>query len=1189
MYLKRIVLHGFKSFADRTEFEFGPGLTMVVGPNGCGKSNILDALRWVLGSQSAKSLRGAKMADVIFSGSRSRKPANAASVELTFDNRARFLATDDAEVTVGRVLYRSGESEYRVNGQTCRLKDIRHLFLDTGVGVDAYSVIEQGRVDMLLQANPLERREIFEEAAGISRYKAQRTEAQRKLERTQNNLLRLNDVMEELEKRLRSVKLAAAKARKFQEYDTRLRERRATFALAEYHELECRRRDLTARIDAAEERLRDDRAALATCDAEAAELDRDLHRFEEQLRESEAELSNLQSEQSALTERVSQGEQRSEDLAATRQRRAEQSAALGDRLAQLAEQVAAEETALAALTAEADAQSARVASLRNAHAEASQRSNESRAALERVRTQAFAAVRRAALLHSEQNNLSAEHERLISQQHRLTDRQAELADRQTELTAAAEQQRERLAGLERRHTELSHALHETEAQLKATRVAQEAQEREIAAAREARSAIRSRLELLEDMERRREGVDQAAQQVLGWRAAAAEDGPILGLVADLLQIDDERLHALQPVLATFEGQVVISDTHRFLTLHGERVKPLGRVQLLALDRLVSPAAWTTYDRAPGVLARAADLVQCDPAYRPLAEYLLGRVYLVDGLMRALAFAAEAPAGFTFVAVEGGVVHSDGRLVIGGPAQQAGLISRRAEIRHLQEEMAEVEHRLQQAQRAHAEHERQAADLELQRRSLLDELATQQRAEVEARTALNRLDDELARLQREAQVLESERRAAERSLAEVTEKLQRIAAESSAAGEAQQAHEAEMAALQRELETQEAALAQVAQELTEARVAAGRSGEKRAAAEGALQQFQQRRAALLREQEQAQREAETLAAQFESLARDLATARQRIAAGQAEIFRCQQTALERRAGRQAARLRLEECGAAARGLHERIRAAEASLHESQVAQREIDVRQESLRTRVQEDLVLDLAAQYATYEHTDQDWEAIKTEIAELREKINRLGHVNLDAIAELEELSPRHEHLTQQRADLTSSVERLETLIRQLDDESRMRFAESFTQIRGHFQELFRKLFGGGKADIILEDPERPLECGIEIVARPPGKEPQSISLLSGGERTMTAVALVMAVFRSKPSPFAFLDEVDAALDEANTERFNTLLQEFLSHSQFVVITHSKRTMQAADVLYGITMEEPGVSKRVSVRFEDRVQAPIVA
>jgi chromosome segregation protein len=1187
VYLKRIVLHGFKSFADRTEFEFGPGLTMVVGPNGCGKSNILDALRWVLGEQSARSLRGHKMLDVIFAGSRSRKPANAASVELTFDNRTGFLSSDEPEVSVGRVLYRNGDSEYRINGKVCRLKDIRHLFLDTGVGVDAYSIIEQGRVDMLLQANPLERREIFEEAAGVSRYKVQRAEAARKLDRTQNNLLRLNDVVDELERRLRSVKLAAGKARRWQEYDARLREQRSTFSLAEYHELECRRRETQQQITDLNEELQALRTELATQDAEAAEQERILQQLDEQIQGGEACVAERQTELSALAERIAQGERRLGDLAASRDRRRSQATELAERAFRQEQRIADETAALAALVTAAEQSVEHVAELRTAHSEAARERDEARTALEQAKTAAFEAVRRTALLHNEQNSLGAQRERLQAQTARLAQRGDELTRERSTLVQQRDEGSARVAALDARGNELTGELRQAESRAAELQARRSELDEQIGAAKVERSAILSRLDLLEQMQRRLEGVDRGTQAVLGWGAGT---GSVAGLVADLLQIDDPRVWALQPVLSTFESHVVVENTYTLLSELARQEKLSGPVRVLALDRLPAEFPRTDYAESPGFVARAADWVACRPEHRPLAEHLLGRVIVVDEIERALALAGSAPEGYIFVTLDGRMVGANGRLLFGTREEAAGgLISRLAEIRQLRLRRDEIETGLERAVRERNEVQQARSDAQVRRDELLNGIATVQKEHAEARAGLTRLEGELNRAEREAVLLDSELAGAQRSMAEIEADVQRLAAESSVAGEEQRVQEDRIEAQVQVLREREAVVERCAAELTDAQVEAGRTKEKRVAGEESLAAQQAARTALLAEQDQAEREAQAAEEQMAVVERESAEAGERCGACADELARVQADVLALRERRQELRLRQESGGAHTHEVRERLHERETSLHESEVAQRELDVRQENLVARIREDLGLDLAERYATYEHTEQDWDAIREEIDELREKIARLGNVNLDALAELEELTPRHENLTAQRADLLAAVERLQALIAELDEESRSRFAATFEQIRVNFQELFRKLFGGGKADIILEDPERPLECGIEIIARPPGKEPQSISLLSGGEKTMTAVGLVMAVFKSKPSPFAFLDEVDAALDEANTERFNTLLQDFLAHSQFVVITHSKRTMQNADVLYGITMEEAGVSKRVSVRFEDRVDTPNVA
>jgi chromosome segregation protein len=1189
MFLKRITLNGFKSFADRTEFDFQAGLTSIVGPNGCGKSNVLDAVRWVLGEQSAKSLRGTKMADVIFAGSRSRKSANYAEVELLFDNRARILALDEDEVSVGRVLYASGESEYRLNGNAVRLKDVRDLFLDTGVGVDAYSVIEQGRVDALLQANPLERREIFEEAAGISRYKVRRAEAQRKLERSQNNLLRLTDVLDELEKRLRSVRLAAGKARNYLQYDARLRELRSAFALAELHELEQTRAAQQARAQEHSLAAAGKRAELAATDAQAAQLGHDLQRLDERIQAADRELIALQGEAGALTERIAQGERRIVELEALRTRRGAQEQEIAGRHAQLAERIVEAQHNLQTLVLDVEQYAVQIAALRDQRRAAEQRCEEARRSLDLERTALFDAARRASLVQNSQLNVDEQARRIELQAAQLAERRGGLAHEQAALAERAAAAAAEVLRQQQLYAELEAALQAAERQFAALQSQLSELQQALGQAKEARSAAASHLALLEDLERRHEGVDLGAQAVLAWRDEPGRDGGVVGLVADCLRIDDPRVAVLQPVLAGLEQHVVVRDLYAFLAELRRRGAPDATVGVIALDRVGPDRSWRTFADAPGFVARAADWVSCASEHRALAEHLLGRVVIVDELERALALASNAPDGYLFVTLAGESVAPGGRLTIGASRAQRGLISRKAEVRQLGARLEDLEAQIDQMQRRRGELERSAADVQLQREAGQRELAAAQRRQSELRAAQARCEDEAGRIVREQQRLADELAAAERLLAELGRQREQLVQEGVSAGEQQRAHEARLDTVRRDLESHEAVLGELSRELTDLLVEVGRAAERRDAGEDLLADLRHRSAALEEERTRTRREAQEAGAQIAAASAEVAAARSRQDEVAALTASAETRVTELREARQGVRQQLEQCGAAARELHRQIEALDAALHECQAQVRECDVRRENLCTRVRDELALDLPELYRAYEHAEQDWQAIRAEIDELRQKIARLGHVNLDAIAELEELTPRYENLVAQRDDLNASIAQLTALIEDLDRESRARFAATFASIRTHFQELFRKLFGGGKADIILEDPAQPLECGIEIIARPPGKEPQSISLLSGGEKTMTAVALLLAVFKSKPSPFAILDEVDAALDEANVGRFTNVIQEFSTESQFIVITHSKRTMQSADMLYGITMEEPGVSKRVSVRFEERVQAPTLA
>lgn len=1190
MFLSKIVLHGFKSFADRTEFEFGPGVTAIVGPNGCGKSNILDALRWVLGEQSARTLRGKHMSDVIFAGSRSRKGSTYSEVELTFDNRSGFLPIDQETVVVGRVLFSNGDSEYRLNGNTCRLKDIRDLLLDTGIGVDAYTIIEQGRVDVLLQSSPAERRELFEEAAGISRYRVRRAEAARRLERTQQNLLRLVDVLEELERQLRSVKIAAGKARNYLEYDARLRELRSQFSLAEYHELEQARTQARSQADARNDRLNAQRVELAGCDERANRLEHEVQRYDAEIQRLDQEILEFQSEASALAERTAAAERRQADSTVARGRRLVQCDEIAARREKLADRLAGEQAGLVQLDEAMAQASAVVERLRAERSAAEAACTELRRELESVRHAAFEASRRSAQLRSELAALSQQRERLSLSIRQMTQRRAALGAERDELEHRARGLVAESRRLEQVVAELVDRLRGLDRTIAHTQQQRAGLAAEIAAQKESRSGLQSRLSLLEDMDRRYEGVDAATREVLAWREDPHHSGSVVGLVADVLRVEDPRaVTALAGVFAAFENHVVVRDTYGFLAEASRRGGAVSVVNVIALDRLAPSIGGVDFRDAGGVVAAALDWVRCEEEFRPLAAELLGRVLVVDELERALAHAQAAPPGCTFVSLDGYSVSSTGRLTIGTARAQAGLITRKSEIRQLRLELEDAESRIEIAQRAMRDLDAALADQTLQRGGVLAEIGTLQKQHAEAHTSQVRAGDDLRRVERELAAVETELSDAARLADELSARSRELETIDVQVSGEKDSHEHHLASSQGRLDERLRELAEASSRLTEALVEVGRVAERRAAGETAIAQLRGQVERLAEEQAQAAREAEEECRRIEAAAVEADEARRRHAELSERIAVQQDEAVVLRNARQDQRRQLELCGSTARSVLSEIEKAERELHECQVRLREIEVRQESLVARVRDELSLDLFELYGSYQYIAHDWDAVRAEIDELRGRIARLGNVNLDAIRELEELTPRYDAMVTQRQDLEQAIEKLGALIRELDEASTSRFLTSFETIRGHFQELFRKLFGGGKADIIMENPESPLETGIEIIARPPGKEPQSISLLSGGEKTMTAIAMLLAVFRSKPSPFVVMDEVDAALDESNVGRFNTVLDEFLAQSQFIVITHNKRTMQNADVLYGITMEEPGVSKRVSVRFEEGVQPPMVA
>jgi chromosome segregation protein len=1209
MRLKKLILQGFKSFADRTELVFDQPITGIVGPNGCGKSNVVDGFKWVLGEQSAKSLRGDAMMDVIFNGSGARKPAGMAEVVLVFDNppRAdgtRHLNIEADEVAVGRQLFRDGTSEYHLNGKGARLKDVRELFLDTGIGVDAYSVIEQGRVSALLEANPAERRLIFEEAAGISKFKQRKKEAQRKLEKVDQNLLRVMDIVEEVDKRLRSVKIQAGRARTFQEYSTRLGELRLTYSLQEYHTQVSQLTELDAKREDAQFRLDDVTADLQKAQNQLAEKREALDSATQSRQRTEYELVQARAAMQSAKQRQQFAEQQlaqiAEQIAAFERDRA----AAEEKLAGVDAALISETENLNSLTAEVEEKRKAIESLQQAFRDGQLQLNQLNQQAEQGKSAILDCMRRLAQINNRLGAIEIERKNIAAQQQRLAERRRVVLGEQELLEARRVELQGKLDGVVgtiQSQQQQMEAKRGEAAQL-GTQIRQLSEQ--LGAAKEHRSGLLSREKLLKDLEAKREGVSEGVKSVL--RQREGKFSFVRGIVADVLRVDVEHAHVIEAALDG-RDQWIVTDSHQAaLNAAAEFSELEGRVNVLALDMLPVMEDLSHDWNSHGIPVRlAADLVKFEPVDAPLALTLLGRTVVVDSLSAAETLHKTGPKGYRYVTLKGEVLEADGTLRAGPLTAAMGLLSRRSELEAIAQQIMEVDRRIEALTAELGAGNAAAKGLEEETNALRNAIYQSNTQKVELTSSLASSGDKSNALNRELPVLD-------RELQNYLDQTGRLKTEETTLTEKRGAVEGEQAEKQRQVEEATKRHAELTEELrgsgeqlTAARVALGQSQEKQLASR---QQVQRQTAAKAELGEQIARlaaGAESVDSRREAIEQELAAAKHA------------EETLEQRQESLAAQLeeltaRVTELTENVQGLTRRVEAiraahveVEQALHKLQLQTGELRVRIEGLVTRTQEEFSLDLPAKYAEfngeYKPADMDWEAVGNEIKELKEKIQRLGNVNLDAIGEQDELEQRQTFLSTQVADLTNSKKQLEELIETINLESSVRFEQTFNAVKEYFQAMFRKLFGGGSAEIYLEtevtekvapDPANPdapthitrkvdvLDAGIEIIARPPGKKPVSISQLSGGEKTMTCVALLMSIFKSKPSPFCILDEVDAALDEANNQRFNLIVQEFLDQSQFIVITHSKRTMQIADVLYGITMQEQGVSKRVAVKFD---------
>lgn len=1198
MYLKRLTCHGFKSFADKTVFDFLPGVTGIVGPNGCGKSNVVDAIKWVLGDQSPRSLRGKQMLDVVFNGSGTRKGAGMAQVDLCFDNADRKLACDSEEVVISRRLFRSGESDYLINNESVRLRDVRELFMDTGVGVGAYSIIEQGKVDILLQANPQERRVIFEEAAGISRYKARKKEAERKLARVEQNLLRLEDIIEEVEKRLRSVKYQAGKARNWQEYDQQLREKRATYSLSEYHRLVTRKGSLSGeedRLSDEETRLRTaiDAAEvrIATLEGETQSLDAEIRRIDHQSLNNAADIT-------ANHERTEAARQRMTELAEVRTRAWQRLAVERRRAARLREQIETESAGITQLDGDIQAARQTVDTLGEEDRQLGQERNRLENARDEEKAAVIEAMRQTAQLNNQVQSLNQRREQLETEKGRLQTRGAQIG---AELSARVDEKDR----LDARGEEIAARIRDQNAQLEAKQ--QEAARvdarraelnQQIAAAKEYKSGLVSRRALLSDLDRQMEGVDAGVRELLHRKEqdpTGQTFGYVLGMVADLIAADVANATLIETALGDHDQDLVVVDSRAFFNDADVLGDFPGRVNAVCLDRLPPFIDGRDFSQQEGFVACAMDLVRYSEQAERLVRHLLGKTIIVRTFEDALRMAGQNPPGYSYVTLSGQLLDPNGWCRLGPAGGRAGLISRKSELRDIASQIGEVDGRIARMSEQLEQTSADMARLDEVQRDLRAAVYDARTAEVEnnaaranAESAIQRLRDEQPLIDGEIGSIDAQIRDAAQRAAQHAETLTVLERENAD-------REARVRELDARIEEVGRRRTQLAERLTEARVAVGELTQRRnmlADRLRALRESQQASDEAVRASALEAEDTDTRIAQAE---RQILVAGSRLAELFADKERFDREAVQARDARERLRREVELLSARIRADRTTLHETEERLHRLQMELQEVRIRLDELVARTREELSIDLARSYADYQHReDQDWAALEAEIEELKGKIRRLGNVNLDAIAEQEELEKRSSFLGGQHDDLRKSRRQLEELIEELNQECRQRFTETFEAVRGHFHDLFRKLFGGGKADIMLEQPPEGqpldvLEAGIDIQARPPGKELQNIQLMSGGEKTLTAIALVLAIFRSRPSPFAVLDEVDAALDEANNERFNRIVQEFLEHSQFIIITHSKRTMTIANMLYGVTMQEAGVSKRVSVKFEGNEPSAAVA
>ncbi len=1237
MFLKSLELHGFKSFADKTKLEFHQGVTGIVGPNGCGKSNIVDAMRWVLGETSAKALRGGEMADVIFNGTDRRSALGMAEVTLTLGGCEGVLDTEFDEVSLGRRVFRDGKGEYLINKQIVRLKDIHNLLMDTGVGRTSYSIMEQGKIDMLLSSKPEDRRAVFEEAAGITKYKSQKKEALRKLDYTEANLVRIRDIVSEGERQIRSLSRQASKAKRYQNLHGDVRTLDLHLSHRQWRELRAEKSELNTSVRAL--RLEQDEIedAIETRQAKMASARYEYQEIENRLTELQGLLSRIENEVSTANNRIEFNGERSHEQAMLIRKNEEEIEKDSQKKEQQETDLRNADRMLSEVVERIEHHEQLVAGQEEANREARAGRETLNAEIREIEQESGLLKSRLAALDAtiETNNQQADSDRQRLDQ--VSDEISRLQKDEAERSKDASELKQRIT----RHHESIENFEESLAAMEqkyhqAKRAASDMQEG-LSSLHKLHAEKQSRLDVLEQLIADGEGFEKGTQSVLkGLGDPETFGSTVHQPLSAYLEVDRKFAEAIESSLGRQLQTVLVDDIETAeKVIAALRKDNMGQASIIAADALSSVSSPAKRGRAPlGSVCWADEVVTCrNEKLQPLVAHLLGQVLVVENLNTALRL-QKKKAGFAMATLDGEFVSREG-IIHGGATgdESASVLTRQAEIRDLHE-LTESLHSEVDARQIRRDQLNERVDL------LEGALGEARERLQQKRVSSSTLEGKLALIERDLNQLSNKIESLkweEKELRERQEKIETTLAKNCA--ERDQSNQ-RIEALEQQSEAATAKLTEARikeEELTEL-VTEARTN--LAVENGTRQNLEEQREPM----------ADRLRELEESLARnhaDIVDFQERIERGRVETTELQEKIVdwtaetvtlqeeyekihaERAAysstieeGEEELTLKRKEVQSVAdRRGREELKTSQLDLHienlergcreryqtelemfepDSHLLLSVIETQKESARRKgskapqpgeAEESGIAEIESKTGAEEDiledpAEPDWEFVEETVAYMRTRLDSMGPVNMDAITEFDELEEHYNFHMKQLDDLEAARDKLLRMIAKINRETRKMFADTFEKIRKNFRDMFKELFGDkSKADLVLMDDADPLECGIDIIAKPPGKKLQSISLLSGGERSMTAVALLFGIYMVKPSPFCVLDELDAPLDEANINRFIRVLDRFIGDSQFVIVTHSKRTMSRADVMYGVSMEEFGVSKTVGVKFSKSDEA----
>ena len=1217
MYLKNLTVLGFKSFADKTSLNFQPGVTAIVGPNGCGKSNVSDAIRWVLGEQSAKALRGGEMADCIFNGTDGRKPLGMAEVSLTIGDvdeeqlTAAGVGVNFNEVTVTRRVFRDGGSEYFINKTLCRLKDIQQLFMGTGIGRTSYSVMAQGNITQLLSSKPEDRRMVFEEAAGITKFKAQKKESLRKLEYTDQNLLRVSDLIREVKRQIGSLQRQAGKARRYKQIASELQHLETQLARHQFDVLQAEIAERQATAEQLRNEIESSSANVLRCEDEILQLREQLSTLEHQISASQQQGMELKAQCERHEARIQFNEERLQELEQQNFKALTEIAEAEQRTTATQEELTGVTERLAASNAALDQQRAALEEKRQALQQVEAETYRQAEALRKAQSEAFAAMQQLTRARNEINTLDLQKQGNIVRLEKLSSEKIQLEEERTRLEArltefAADVQSQKVNAQTQRGTVEERQQRLREIQQELTQATQE-----LDGFLRQQAEKRSRLNVLEQLQESHEGFSAGAL------AALKQSQFVLGSLADKIRVPDQHVIAIEAALGHHLQLVLTEQPEAAQQIIADlAANKKGKASIAALNlrgtrstasQIPSETFTDAVERVPTGAVSALSAIEADASVQSLLGGLLECTLIVADLAAATAAFRESDGAYDFVTATGDLLTRQG-IFTGGSSNSNGnkapgsILGRKNQIAELQAQLAQIQEQVNEASR--------------KKGALQSEQTSLQASLQQAQTELRNQEVAIAAHEGEFNALKNSQRSLGSKIETVIYEVQTLAAHEQEGRQKRAVLAAQVAEVETREQAAQALVIELNTALEQLRHQRDAANTILTEAKVALAGEEQLCASLARQKGPLEQRLRELAQVVQQRRGECSSFLQRKAQFETEIGESQRQIERITHERGVVNQHTAELGAqketqdAAIGTREeslrelRRRLTDLQQHRStieiELAQKTMSV--QNLRERIQQKYQVnidDIRSECITITIADEgpariqtltpedmaasgaatDWIAVSQQVIELQKRIDEIGPVNLVAIEEYEETEQRYNFLTQQSDDLVAAKAQLMEVINKINAQTKEMFMETFIKIRDNFRLLFMEVFGGGKADLILSDEGDVLESGIDIVARPPGKQLQSITLLSGGEQTMTAVALLFSIYQVKPSPFCVLDELDAPLDESNINRFIRVLQRFIAQSQFIIITHNKRTIGMADVLYGVTMQEHGVSRIVSVKF----------